>query len=101
MRTLGNILLAVWLILEGFISLLNLSFIGSDLILPILAIVTGILLLVGRGKIKLSRSLGILLLSIWLILYGLLPLLRISFPADGVVLGGIAIAAGVLLLINR
>jgi hypothetical protein len=40
-------------------------------------------------------------LGVWLILYGVLPLLKISFPAAGVVLGVLAIAAGVLLLLNR
>lgn len=101
MRNLGNILLAVWLILVGLLPLLNISFSGSDLILPILAIAVGILLLVGRGRVRLSRNLGVLLLCVWLILYGLLPLLKINFPAAGVVLGVLAIAAGVLLLLNR
>jgi len=93
MRALGNILLAVWLILEGLISLLNLSFSGSDLIMAILAIVAGVMLLLGRGNIKFSRNLGILLLSIWLILFGLLPLIGISFSADYIVLGVLAISA--------
>ena len=101
MRALGNILLAVWLILEGLISLLNLSFSGSDLIMAILAIAAGVMLILGRGNIKFSRNLGILLLSIWLILFGLLPLIGISFSADYIVLGVLAIAAGVLLLLNR
>jgi hypothetical protein len=47
------------------------------------------------------RNLGITLLAIWLILTGLLPLLNISFPASGVVLALLAIAAGVLLLMGR
>jgi hypothetical protein len=100
-RNLGNILLAVWLILVGVLPLINLNFPGSDLILPLLAIAAGVLLLVGRGRVKLSRNLGVLLLSIWLILYGVLPLLKVSFPPAGVVLGVLAIAAGVLLLLNR
>jgi hypothetical protein len=101
MRNIGNILLAVWLILVGLLPLLNLSFPGSDYVIPVLAIITGVFLLIGRGRVRLSRNLGLLLLSIWLILYGLIPLLKIGFPAAGVVLGLIAIAAGVLLLLNR
>jgi hypothetical protein len=101
MKNLGNILLAVWLILVGLLPLLNLRFSGSDLILPVLAIAAGVLILVGRGRVKLSGNLGVLLLGVWLILYGVLPLLKISFPAAGVVLGVLAIAAGVLLLLNR
>ena len=61
MRNLGNILLAVWLILVGLLPLLNISFSGSDLILAILAIAAGILLMVGRGRVRLSRNLGVLL----------------------------------------
>ena len=61
MRNLGNILLAVWLILVGLLPLLNISFSGSDLILAILAIAAGILLKVGRGRVRLSRNLGVLL----------------------------------------
>jgi hypothetical protein len=47
-----------------------------------------------------NRNLGILVLSIWLIATGLLPLLRISLPGGGLILAILAIAAGVLLLIG-
>jgi hypothetical protein len=101
MQALGRILLAIWLILVGLLPLLNISFPGSDWVVPILAIVTGVIMLIGRGRVKLFRNLGVFLLSIWLILYGVIPLFRIGFPAAGVVLGILAIAAGVLLLLNR
>jgi hypothetical protein len=51
--------------------------------------------------VRLTRSLGMLLLGIWLILWGILPLLSISFPAGGVILEILAIAAGVLILFGR
>jgi hypothetical protein len=44
----GTLLLAIWLILSGLISLLGLSFPYSGLILALIAIVAGILLLLGR-----------------------------------------------------
>jgi hypothetical protein len=47
-----------------------------------------------------SARLGGILLSIWLIATGVLPLLNISFPAAGTVLALLAIAAGVLLLLQ-
>jgi hypothetical protein len=47
-RNLGTLLLAIWLILSGLISLLGLSFPYSGLILALIAIVAGILLLLGR-----------------------------------------------------
>ncbi|MEK6282588.1 MAG: hypothetical protein AABN95_19685 [Acidobacteriota bacterium] len=49
-----------------------------------------------------SRNLGMLLLGIWLILTGLLPLLdvRIS-PTVSMVLAVLAILAGILILLRR
>jgi hypothetical protein len=51
--------------------------------------------------IALTRNLGMLLLAIWLILSGLMPLLNLSFSGAGTVMGILAIAAGVLLLVGR
>jgi hypothetical protein len=42
-----------------------------------------------------------LLLGIWLILEGLLPLLKISFPMEFEILHLLAIVAGVLILMER
>ena len=50
---------------------------------------------------KLTRNLGMLLLAIWLIATGALPLLNINFPASGTILALLAIAAGVLILLRR
>ncbi len=50
---------------------------------------------------RLTRDLGMLLLSIWLIAMGLVPLLRISFAGADTVMALLAIAAGVILLIKR
>ncbi len=50
---------------------------------------------------KLTRNLGMLLLGIWLILWGVLPLLSINFPASGIILEILAIAAGVLIIFGR
>ncbi len=43
----GFILLAIWLILTGLIALLGLSFSGLGLIMGLLALVAGILILLG------------------------------------------------------
>jgi hypothetical protein len=51
--------------------------------------------------IRLTRNLGMLLLAIWLILTGLMPLLNLSFQGVGTIMAILAIAAGVLLLIGR
>jgi hypothetical protein len=50
---------------------------------------------------RLTRNLGMLLLAIWLILGGLMPLLNLNFSGAGTVMAILAIAAGVLILIGR
>jgi hypothetical protein len=47
-KNIGNLLLAVWLILTGIIPLLNLHFSGMSNLMAVLAIAAGILILVGR-----------------------------------------------------
>ena len=47
-RNLGMLLLAAWLILTGLIPLLNLSFSGLGTLMAILAIASGVLIVVGR-----------------------------------------------------
>jgi len=49
-----------------------------------------------------GRNLGMILLAIWLILTGLLPLLSIRVsPTVNTVLAVLAIAAGLLILLRR
>ena len=52
---------------------------------------------------NLPKNLGMLLLAVWLILFGLLtaPFLNVSFSHSGDLLAVLAIAAGVLLLLQR
>ena len=54
------------------------------------------------AKKKLTKNLRMLLLAIWLILSGLLQLVDIGIPEIGtIILPLLAIAAGVLLLLNK
>jgi uncharacterized membrane protein HdeD (DUF308 family) len=48
-----------------------------------------------------GRTLGMLLLGIWLILTGLGALLHLSFSGEDIVLGLLALAAGVLIILER
>lgn len=50
---------------------------------------------------RLTKNLGMLLLAIWLILGGLMPLLNLSFSGAGIIMAILAMAAGVLILIGR
>jgi hypothetical protein len=47
-RNIGMLLLAVWLILTGLIPLTNFSVSGLSTIMAVLAMVAGILILIGR-----------------------------------------------------
>jgi hypothetical protein len=50
---------------------------------------------------KITRNVGMLLLALWLILTGLIPLLHLSFSGLGTVMAVLALAAGVLIAIGR
>ena len=51
----------------------------------------------------LPKNLGMILLAVWLILFGVLtaPFLKFAFPHSGDVLAVLAIAAGAFLLVQR
>jgi hypothetical protein len=57
----------------------------------------------GKNPMKRPGNLAMLVLAIWLILYGVLtaPFLKISFNHSGDILAVLAIVAGALLLRNR
>ncbi len=50
---------------------------------------------------KLTRNIGMLLLALWLLLTGLVPLLNLSFSGAGTLMALLAIAAGVLIIVGR
>ena len=50
---------------------------------------------------RITRNIGMLLLAVWLVLTGLIPLLNLSFSGLGTVMAVLAIAAGVLIIIGR
>jgi hypothetical protein len=50
---------------------------------------------------RLTKSTGMLVLGIWLILTGLIPLLNLSFSGLGTLMAILALAAGALILAGR
>jgi hypothetical protein len=50
---------------------------------------------------KITKSIGTLLLGIWLIATGLIPLLSVSFSGLGTIMAILAIAAGALIIVGR
>ncbi len=97
-RNLGAVLLGIWLILAGLVPLTGLRFPAYEVVMALLAVAAGILILV--GPIRFRRSLGAILLAVWLILQGLLPLLGLSIPNVTLLLDLLAIAAGALVLLG-
>lgn len=53
------------------------------------------------SKMKLPGNLGMLLLAIWLILYGATAILGLSFQGLPLIMGILALAAGILILLRR
>lgn len=50
---------------------------------------------------KLASNLGMLLLGIWLVVWGVLPLLHIGFQGSDTLLQVLAVIAGALILMNK
>ncbi len=50
---------------------------------------------------RIFKNLGMLLLGVWLIATGLIPLLHPRFASLGIVMAILAIAAGALILVGR
>jgi hypothetical protein len=50
---------------------------------------------------RLPKNLGMLLLAIWLILTGLIELLKFSFSGLPMIMAILALAAGILILLRR
>jgi len=50
---------------------------------------------------KMARTLGMLLLALWLIVTGLIPLLHLSFRGMGTAMAVLALVSGVLIALGR
>jgi hypothetical protein len=51
--------------------------------------------------VKITKKIGMILLAVWLILSGIIPLLKLSFEGLPMLMAILAIAAGALILIDR
>lgn len=96
---LGTLFLGVWLVSTGSLSLLNLHVPILANLIPLVALVAGLLILL--GSVKPTKSLGFVFLGIWLILKGLTPFLYIRIPYFGFLIDFLGIVAGILILLRR
>jgi hypothetical protein len=95
------LLVGVWLIVQGLVRLLDLRFPAIYTVLAILGISAGVVLVIERKGLRLSANLGVMFLASWLIASGLLALLQVSFTGRDTILAGLAVAAGLLLVLHR
>lgn len=101
MKRLAMTLLAIWLLIVGLEELIGFSFPAQNVILSLLALAAGVLLLLGEGKPFPIKNWGIFLLGVYLALLGLLQLFTIRFNNSGTLLALLALAAGILILLQR
>jgi hypothetical protein len=98
-KNVGMFLLGIWLILTGLLPLLRFTIPASDTVLALLAIAAGVVILL--KPVKPTTKLGVLLLGVWLIATGLLPLVGVTIPATSdIILALLAIAAGIVILLG-
>ena len=50
---------------------------------------------------RITAKIGMILLAIWLILYGIFGLTNLAFEFEGVIMAILALAAGVLILLDK
>ena len=104
-KNAGMVLLAIWLILTGLIGLFGLSFANMALLMGLLALIAGVVIVVQSGNLlrgrQSNRKVGWVFLGIWLILTGLLALIDFTFEGQVLLMGLLALAAGVLILLDR
>jgi hypothetical protein len=98
---LGMIFLAIWLILVGLMPFVGMGLPFASEITIVLALLAGILLLVGMKGRKTAARIGMVLLAVWLIASAAISLLGLMIPASGVILAVLAVISGILLLIGR
>jgi hypothetical protein len=96
---LGFFLLGCWLILFNLQNILHKSLPLLTELLPVLAIVAGVLILL--SKASLNKHLGVIFLAVWLILKGLWGHLPVPINGYIIILHLTGLLAGVLLLIRK
>jgi len=98
---IGNLLLALFLIISGIILIAGLDFNGRVLIMGLLSLAAGIMLPMGTFKKKFMDHAGTMLLAIFLIFNGLILVIQLSFKGVDLVSNVLFIASGVFLLIQK
>lgn len=101
MKNWAYILLGIWLVLTGLLALGGIRFSSSRTIIAVMGIVAGILFLMADRSEKMWPRLESILLGVWLLASGLIPLFHLRFDGIGIVLAVLSVAAGIVVLLRR
>lgn len=96
----GLLLLGIWLVALSLQQLTGLQFSHDQKILAILALASGVLLLIHELKARLEYT-GVLLLGIWLLLKAIMTLFGIKFAYSEPLLAVLAGLSGVFLIFRK
>jgi hypothetical protein len=53
------------------------------------------------SRFKMTKNLGMILLGIWLIMTGLIPLLKLNFEGLSLIMAILAVVSGALIMLGR
>jgi hypothetical protein len=101
LNNIGMIILALWLVAQGMVTMFQINNPNLTVALPVLAILAGVMILLRLRESKPLVSLGILLLSVWLILTGIIPILHAQSTELALVMAALGLAAGILILVAQ
>ena len=98
-KDIAHIVLGIWLLLTGIQALFSISSPVLRQVMPVLAVTAAVLLFI--GLIRLNREAGGIALAVWLLLRGLDYLTDLSVPYFGVIMGILALIAGILIIAGK
>ncbi len=97
-NNLSILLLSVWMIYSGLRPFFSFNVPYLATITDLFAILTGLAFLVRIRETKPIYAVGMLLLSVWFILMGVIPILKADLPGVNVLLSVMAGIAGISLM---
>jgi hypothetical protein len=97
-ENLGVLFLGIWLIARSIFTLFPLEFPRSATYFAVAAVLAGVFLFFRMRDSKPYISVAILLLCLYLILTGLSFLVNVQIPSATILLGGLAVLAGLFFL---
>lgn len=101
LENIGLLVFAIWLIIWALMRLIQLDFSGSQETMLILTATAGILVFISSLLKGGTERIGRVFTGVWLMVFGLFPLIRITFNCHEEILAVLAIVAGVLVLIEK